>query len=81
MKMRTLTIGELKTHFSEVLEQVKRGETVVISYGRKKEKVAVLIPYQQLGSAKPRPLGLLEGHAQCHILNNFSLSDEELLES
>lgn len=81
MKMRTLTIGELKTHFSEVLEQVKQGETVVISYGRKKEKVAALIPYRQLGSAKPRPLGLLEGHAQCHILNNFSLSDEELLES
>ena len=79
--MKTLTIGELKTHFSEVLEHVKQGETVVISYGRKKEKVAALITYSQLASAKPRPLGLLEGHAQCHIFDDFSISDEELLES
>lgn len=81
LKMRTLTIGELKTHFSEVLEHVKQGETVVISYGRKKEKVAALIPYWQLEPAKPRPLGLLEGRAQCRLSKNFSLSDEELLES
>ena len=79
--MKTLTIGELKTHFSEVLEYVKQGETVVISYGRKKEKVAALIPYGQLSLAKPRPLGLLEGRAQCRILDDFSISDEELLES
>ena len=79
--MKTLTIGELKAHFSEVLEYVKQGETVVISYGRKKEKVAALIPYRQLAPAKPRSLGLLEGRAQCHILDDFSVSDEELLES
>ena len=79
--MRIVTIGELKTHFSEVLEHVKQGETVVISYGRKKEKVAALIPYRQLIAAKPRSLGLLEGRAQCHILEDFSMSDEELLDS
>jgi antitoxin (DNA-binding transcriptional repressor) of toxin-antitoxin stability system len=79
--MRTLTIGELKTHFSEVLEQVKQGETFVISYGRKKEKVAALIPYQQLKPGKPRRLGLLEGRAQCHFKGDFSISDEHLLES
>ena len=79
--MRVLSIGELKTHFSEALEHVKQGETIVISYGRKKEKVAALIPYRQLESAKPRPLGLLEGRAQCYILDDFSMSDEELLES
>ena len=79
--MRILTIGELKTHFSEVLEQVKQGETIVISYGRKKEKVAALIPYCQLEPAKPRSLGLLEGRAHCNISDSFSVSDEELLES
>ena len=79
--MKILTIGELKTHFSEVLEHVKQGETIVISYGRKKEKVAALIPYRQLESAKPRSLGILEGRAQCHILDDFSISDDELLES
>ena len=58
MKTKTLTIGELKTNFSEVLEHVRQGETVVISYGRKKEKVAALIPYRDLHVAKPRSLGL-----------------------
>jgi antitoxin (DNA-binding transcriptional repressor) of toxin-antitoxin stability system len=79
--MIILTIGELKTHFSEALEHVNHGETVVISYGRKREKVAALIPYRQLQSTKPRSLGILEGRAQCHILENFSMTDEELLES
>ena len=81
MKMKTLTIGELKTHFSEVLEHVKQGETVVISYGRKKEKVAALIPYRQLKPAKPRPLGLLEGRARYQMLDGFSMTDEDLLGS
>lgn len=79
--MRILTIGKLKTNFSEVLEHVKQGETVVISYGRKKEKVAALIPYRQLKPTQPRSLGVLEGRAQCHILDDFSMSDEELLGS
>jgi len=74
-----MTIGELKKHFSEAIEHVKQGETIVISYVRKKDKVAALIPYQQLESAKPRSLGLLEGRAQCYIQDNFSMSDEELL--
>ena len=79
--MRILTIGELKTHFSEVLGYVKQGETVVISYGRKKEKVAALIPYRELKPTKPRSLGLLEGRAQCNVLDGFSMNDEELVES
>jgi len=79
--VKTLTIGELKTHFSAVLEQVKQGETFVISYGRKKEKVAALIPYKKLKPGNPRPLGLLEGCAQCRFKNDFSISDEELLAS
>lgn len=79
--MRIVTIGELKTHFSEVLEQVKHGDTVVISYGRKREKVAALIPYRQLELTRPRSLGLLEGRAQCRVSDDFSMSDEELLGS
>ncbi len=32
-------------------------------------------------SAKQRPLGLLKGKASCHIAEDFSISDEELLRS
>ncbi len=35
--MKTLTVGELKANFSDVLSTVlKTGEAVVISYGKKK---------------------------------------------
>jgi hypothetical protein len=38
--MQTLTIGELKTGFSEVLKKIRSGQKIVISYGKKREKVA-----------------------------------------
>ena len=38
--MKTMTVGELKAHFSEVLDQLaKNGEPVVISYGKKRKKL------------------------------------------
>ncbi len=79
--MKTVSVGDLKTHFSAVLEQVKEGETFIVSYGRKKEKVAALIPYQQLPRGKSRPLGLMEGKAHCYFDDDFAISDDELLNS
>ena len=80
--MTTLTIGKLKSQFSSVLEQVKRGQEVVISYGKKKEKIAVIIPYRRYRSSKqPRKLGLLKGKAKCVITPDFALTDEEFLSS
>jgi prevent-host-death family protein len=43
--MKTFTVGEFKTDFSEIIARVRAGEEIIISYGKKKEKVAVLIPY------------------------------------
>ena len=35
-----MTVGELKAHVSEVLDQLaKNGEPVVISYGKKRKKL------------------------------------------
>lgn len=45
--MTILSVGELKPRFSDVLKDVRDGREVVISYGRKKEKVAVIIPYRK----------------------------------
>lgn len=79
--MSIMTIGELKGQFSHVLDLVRRGQEIVISYGRKKEKVAVIIPYQKYKGAAKRKLGILEGKAQCLITPAFSMTDEELLSS
>lgn len=78
--MKTMTVGELKTHFSEVLEQLARnGEPIAISYGRKRQKVAALVPYSQIATDAKRPLGVMKGRGHCVIHDDFRMSDEELL--
>ena len=79
--MKTLTVGELKAKFSEVLAQVKEGQKIIISFGRKREKVAVLVPYSQFPAKPERKLGLLKGRGRCVIHKDFKLSDEEMLTS
>lgn len=77
--MSTMTIGEVKARFSEVLKRIQRGETVIVSYGKRREKIAAIVPYGQVGSRKPRRLGLLKGKARCRIGRDFSMTDDELL--
>ncbi len=77
--MKTLTVGEFKARFSEVLEAVRDGETVVVAYGRKHRKVAALVPYAQLPQSVERPLGLLKGKARVRFAKDFALRDESLL--
>jgi prevent-host-death family protein len=77
--MQTLTIGELKARFSEVLDRLRDGQEIVISYGKKREKVAVLVPYSHYNGKPKRTLGLLKRTGRCVIHKDFKLSDEELL--
>ncbi len=79
--MQTLTIGELKTRFSEVLEKVRSGQKIVISYGKKKEKVAVIVPYSTYASNQERSIGLLKGQAVCVIHDDFEINEKEMLAS
>ena len=73
-----MTVGELKANFSDVLSTVlKTGEALVISYGKKKEKVAALVPIDQVKPASQRVLGTLGSKASVTFKPNFSLSDEE----
>lgn len=57
--MKTYPVGEFKSRFSEIIHQVRAGEAVVISYGKKRENVAVLVPYAAYKSKRIR-LGLLQ---------------------
>ena len=34
--MKTMSVGEFKTKFSEVIEQVKAGEKIAVTFGKKK---------------------------------------------
>ena len=79
--MQTIQVGELKARFSEIIDAVRGGETIVVAYGRNQEKVAALIPYDQLPASQPRQLGLLAGQASVSFADDFAMTDEELLGS
>jgi len=79
--MQTMTVARFKAHFSEVLDLVQHGEDIVISYGKKKEKIAVLVPYARYEGKPGRTLGLLAGKASFSIAADFKISDDELLSS
>jgi prevent-host-death family protein len=78
--MKTLTSATVKNDLSHVLEMVRQGEEIVISYGRKKEKIAVIVPYKKYTQNRvSRKLGTLEGKASYKIKKGFKTSDEDML--
>ncbi len=78
--MKTFQVGELKSKFSQVLEYLKNGEEVTISFGKKKEKVAVIVPYAKYKKSIKRKLGILKNKASFEIHADFTITDEELLQ-
>jgi prevent-host-death family protein len=79
--MESISVGELKSRFSEVLERVKKGEEIVISYGKRRNKVAVILPYEKYTSKQHRKIGLLKDRGACVIHKDFKLTEEEMLSS
>ncbi|MFN8488020.1 MAG: type II toxin-antitoxin system prevent-host-death family antitoxin [Caldilineaceae bacterium] len=75
--MKTYQVGEFKALFSEIIEKVRAGEEIIISYGKKKENVAVLIPYAAYKTKRIR-LGLLQDK-MLKIHDDFKMNEEELL--
>ena len=79
--MESISVGELKARFSEILERIKKGDEIVISYGKKRNKVAVLIPYDHYVPKEERKIGLFEHRGKCIIHKDFKMTDEEMLSS
>ena len=72
--MTTVTIHKAKTQLSKLIEQVERGEEVVIARG--KEPVARLVPYVQ--ELPKRGFGSMRGKAWLDESFWEPLPDEEL---
>jgi antitoxin (DNA-binding transcriptional repressor) of toxin-antitoxin stability system len=79
--MKTLSLAEAKTHFSAILKDVGAGNEVAISYGKKKETIAVIIPFETWKKSRKRRLGTLEETVTVQFSKEFSMTDEELLNS
>jgi antitoxin (DNA-binding transcriptional repressor) of toxin-antitoxin stability system len=78
--MKTMTAAKLKAEFSSVVSELRKGHEIVITYGRKKEPLATIIPQSKL--AKPDysiELGVLKKQGWVYKLDDFEITDEELL--
>jgi len=75
--MKAMTVGEFKTHFSEILEEVRRGNKVEILYGKAKKPVAVIVPYQNEKRTE-RKIGILDGKVTIKFGDDFEMTTEEL---
>ena len=76
--MDTMSVGEFKSNFSEVLKRVLAGEEIGISYGKKREIVARLVPKST--AKKPRrKIGILEGKGSVIFNKDFKITEKEFL--
>ena len=73
-----MSVGEFKTHFSEVLEKIKLGEKIAVTYGKKKEVVGYFMPKMPKTVIK-RKLGILEGKANVVFSSDFKFSEDDFL--
>lgn len=77
--MYELPVGQFKSKFSEMLGIVLQGNTVGITYGKNKKKVAALVPYNKYTSGQKIKLGILEGKASYKIKKGFKMTEMEFL--
>ena len=77
--MKVLQSAKAKTNFSSVLRDVLAGNEIAISYGKTKQTIAVIVPYEQWKKSKKRELGTLEGKMSVAFAKDFAMTDEELI--
>lgn len=76
--MKTMSIGEFKTYFSDVIERVKSGERIAVTYGKKKEVIGYFLPVIPTSNVN-RKLGILKGKAKMEFKKDFKITEEEFL--
>ena len=76
--IQVMSVGELKTNFSEVLKRVQSGEEIGIAYGKNKVIVARLVPKNTAKKMK-RKIGILDGKGKVKFSRDFKLTTEEFL--
>ncbi len=78
--MKIMSVGEFKTHFSQVLKRVQAGEEIDIAFGKSKEIVARLIP-KPVTKKRKRKIGVLDSKGTIKFNAGFKMTEQEFLGS
>ena len=76
--MKTINVANLKADFSAVINDLKKGDEVIVEYGKRYEKLAVIVPYKKY-KRNSRKIGILKGKASFKMNTDFKISAEDLL--
>ena len=80
--MKTLSVAELKHQFSSVVNDLKQGKEIAITYGRGKQPLGKIVPQSKLSMPDYSiKLGDLQDQGWSYNMKNFELTDEDLLGS
>ncbi len=74
--MKTVATNEAKTHLSALLQQVSKGETIIIARGRK--PLAKLVPFDVERGARPMVGEMLDRRMKVPVEALLPLRDEDL---
>lgn len=80
MALKVMTVGKFKSAFSDVIEEIKKGNKIAVTYGKKKAVIGYFVPEID-ADATERTLGILKGKASMELDASFKLTDEEFLNS
>lgn len=73
--METYSVGEFKAKFSEIIEKVKSGSSVAVTYGKRKEIIGI---FEGLRKKKgKRKIGILKGKMTHSFAPDFKFSSED----
>lgn len=79
--MKTLPVAEVRTNFSALLKEVELGNEIGITFGRKKETIAVIVPIEEYKKIKTRKLGTLEGKVTVEFSEKWAITEQEFINS
>ncbi len=79
--MKPIPYKKVSKNILAILEQVSKGEEIVIRNEHNQENIAVIIPYAKYRQQhrKKRRLGILKGKAGFRMKEDFAVTDEEFL--
>lgn len=77
-KIKKMTVGDFKSHFSEAIAWVKSGKKIAVTFGKKKEVVGYFVPQSHERETR-RQLGKLEEKASVVFKDDFKMTEEEFL--
>ncbi len=77
MNMKTVQVGEFKANLSKYFKEIEKGESIAVSYGKKKDVIGVLVSPAIFSKINQRRIGILDGIATVEFMPDFKITDEE----